>query len=129
MRAKNDTQAQYCKTPVDNARSDIDRSSSDGTWRNDCSAVARMKISEADAHNDTIETKGRRRKRKRGRFASVCSRTSDIYEKETERALENKSRISQTGSEIDEEKQLAVHPSRNSPQMPVISRIERCFTP
>jgi len=45
-----------------------------------------MKISEA--HDDTIETKVRRRKRKRGRFTGVRTGVSDTYEKETERALE-----------------------------------------
>jgi len=57
-------------------------------WRNECSAAAEMKISEADAHDDTIETKARRRKRKRGRFSGVRTGVSDIYEKETERASE-----------------------------------------
>ncbi|XP_018400224.1 PREDICTED: zinc finger protein 98-like [Cyphomyrmex costatus] len=86
--ARNDTQAQYCKTPVDNARSDIDRSSSGGTWRNDCSAEAGMKISEADAHNDTIETKVRRRKRKSERFTGVHTLVPAIPTKRDRKGIE-----------------------------------------
>lgn len=117
-RARNDTQAQYCKTPVDNARSDIDRSSSGvvkrlfGNGRNENfrSGCARW-------HNRDQGTKKKEEDRTIRWCAYSC--TYDIYEKETERALGNRSRISETGSETDEKRQLVVHCSRNPPQTSV----------
>lgn len=76
-------------------RSDIDRSSSGGTWRNDCSEAVGMKISEADAHNRDQGTKKKKEERTIRRCAH--SRASDTYEKETVRASGNRSRISETG--------------------------------
>lgn len=68
--------SQYCKTPVDNTRSDIDRSSS-GTYRNDCSAAGGIKISEADAH--TVTDQGREKKEEANRLTNVCTRVPIIF--------------------------------------------------